>query len=171
MKTNLLPGSVWEAGEPTKGRGPTPGAGGMEEGDSQQCRLTVPETDLDTVKTAKVGTDCSRLSNQHSQGESPWKHRRRHQAMTLPFYPSPQLEPEEHCVCTQTDLCVLNHGSLLSGVKRDRSSATGSAHCSPTHLARSAASSEAAGEPGCTLCVVPAPLSLAPLGLHLLCQG
>lgn len=45
----------------------------MEEGDSQQCRLTVPETDLDTVKTAKVGTDCSRLSNQRSQGESPWK--------------------------------------------------------------------------------------------------
>lgn len=54
--------------------------------------------------------------------------------MTLPFYPSPQLEPEEHCVCTQTDLWVLNHGSLLSGVKRDWSNVTGSAHCSPTHL-------------------------------------
>lgn len=127
----------------------------------------VPETNLDTVKTATVGTDCSRLSNQCSRGESPWKHRRRHR----PLCPSPQLEPEEHCVCTQNDLWVLNHGTLLSGVKRDWSSETGSAHCSLTHLARSAASSEAAGELGCTLCVVPAPLSLGPFGLQLLCQG
>lgn len=130
------------------------------------------QSDLDTVETARVGAGCSRPSNQCNQGESPWRHQRSHQAMALSLYPSsPQLEPGEHCTCTQNDLWVLSRGTLLSGVKRDRSIVAVPAHCQPHIHGGSAAVSEAAGEPGCTLCMVPAPFSLGPLGLQLLCQG
>ena len=110
----------------------TRGRRGGRGGQSTVSALSSRKSDLDTVKTARVGADCSRPSNQHNRGESPWRHRRCHQAMTLSLYPSsPQLEPGEHCACTQNYLWVLSHGTLLSGVKRDQSSVAGSAHHQP----------------------------------------
>lgn len=151
------------------GRGPTPGAGGV----SSVRSVFQKQSDLDTVETARVGAGCSRCSNQCSQGESPWRHRRSHQAMTLSLHPSSlQLEPGEHCTCTRHDLWVLSHSTLCSlGLRETEAVWQGQPTPSPTYLVGSAAGSEAAGELGCTLCMVTASFSLAPLGLQPLCQG
>lgn len=131
------------------------------------------QSHLGTVKTARLGADCNRPSNQCNQGEGPWWHWRSHQAMTLSLHPSsPQLEPGEHCACTQNDLWVLGRHTLCYlGLRETEAGWQGQPTASPTYLLGAAAVSEAAGEPGCPLCMVPAAFSLAPLGLQLLCQA
>lgn len=93
--------------------------------------------------------------------------------MNLSLYcPSPQLEPGKHRACTENDLWVFSHDTLCYlGLRETEAVRQSQPTASPTYLAGSAAVSEAAGKPGCTLCMVPASFSLAPLGLQLLCQG
>lgn len=174
---NLPPRSGWETGKhqanPPKEEDLQQGHKGRKRGTVNTFRSAVQkQSDLDAVETARVGASCSRPSNQHNQGESPWRHWRSHQAMTLSLCnPSPELEPGEHCVCTRSDLQVPSRGTLLSGVET-AAVWQGQPIGSPCGaMVGPAAVSEAAGEPGCMLCMVPASFSSAPHRLQLLGQG
>lgn len=87
------------------------GAGGEEDGDSragsvlQKYKHTPNPTVLYTTghcHHSKGGNRLLQTLNQHNQEEAPWKHQRS-RSVVPSLSCSLQLEPGEHCACTECD--------------------------------------------------------------------